>query len=664
MTTLTPVEGNPFSSEQAKQPSLTPVNFNPFEGEPKLEEGVAERVAIGVGSGVVSAGEGIGQFSRQLNVDGNRELLERLQASGKVPEQALREVEAQLSRSKDELFDFNESTLDRREEFSESPVGKTTAAKVGSFIGETIPGMAIPGGAGKTILGRLASNAGINAGVSSTSFVDESEGQSRLDNALTGAAFAAVPAGLEKAAPSITNGLRSIFRGGSSDTLQKNISNFAEVGATPSVGVGTEGVTAQGIESISSKFFGGSKLRKSIEDVTEKVSARLDGIASDINPRAGDVATSGRVIREGILGEGGFISRFKGKESELWGEVDRLVDGRIVNIGNTNAALKEIVDGGAISKFLTSKKITSLKSLLDGRELEYSDVKELRSFIGEALSGGGDILPNTSRSQLKRIYGALSEDISVAADAAGAAKAFARANNHTRAGHKRVDEFVERITKKADPEDVFKLVTRGSESASTINAIKRSLKPDEWESVAATVIKRLGKSNDGLQNADGDVFSVGKFLTDWNKLGEAKSAMFSGSKKLNEYRANLDRIAKVSERMKESSRELSNASGSGIFAANAGLVGGSVVTAATGNFEVAAGLVALVGANKSAAALMTSPKFVNWLAQTSRVKPSALGRHIGRLGAISSSSGNDVALGIQELLFTLAPQQDSQNQEE
>lgn len=58
---------------------------------------------------------------------------------------------------------------------------------------------------------------------------------------------------------------------------------------------------------------------------------------------------------------------------------------------------------------------------------------------------------------------------------------------------------------------------------------------------------KVGKATPGQQTALGDGFSLNKFLTDWNKLGPVKRAMFSGSAKLNAYQKNLDRIANVSQ---------------------------------------------------------------------------------------------------------------------
>ena len=146
--------------------------------------------------------------------------------------------------------------------------------------------------------------------------------------------------------------------------------------------------------------------------------------------------------------------------------------------------------------------------------------------------------------------------------------AFTRANNHYRAGIKRVDDFLQRIAGKVSPEDVFKAATRGAEGATTIRSIRRSLKPEEWDVVASTVLRRLGKATPGQQDELGEVFSVERFLTNWNRLPkESRDALFKGGN-LDRYARDLDAIAATAARIREGSRVLANPSGTAGQAAN------------------------------------------------------------------------------------------------
>lgn len=477
--------------------------------------------------------------------------------------------------------------------------------------------------------------------------------QGRAAGELIGA-FAA-PTVVATARPATSAAVRGAITGGekTKQKMREAITDFASFGDSPTVGASSDIRLLQGLENLSGKALGGGSFKHAFERTSQRMQARLAEIANDVSPVAGDLE-AGRVISRGISGEGGFVDRFKAQSGNLWRRFDGHVpQGSDVRIDGTRSALDELVSDGRFAKMLNNPVLASLKSTVDdagGETIKYSELSSLRSLIGRKL-GSNELISDVPRAELKRLYGALSEDMKAAAAQSGpeALSAWKRANSYTRAGHERIGDFVERIAGKVDLDKVFEATAKGGEGLQAVNAIKRSLRPAEWEVVASNVIRRLGKAAPGQQNAGGDEFSVAKLLTDWNKLGRAKESLFSGSEKLNRYKKDLDAIARSAERLKSAAKEMTNQSGTAQATVNYGIIGGSAGALASGNLPAFGAILMGVAANSGAAKLMTNPGFVRWLAHVPTAKERMA--HIGRLAGIAETEGLEDELG--ELFETL-----------
>ena len=270
------------------------------------------------------------------------------------------------------------------------------------------------------------------------------------------------------------------------------------------------------------------------------------------------------------------------------------------------------------------------------------------SRIGEKLTSN-DLISDVPRAQLKRLYGAISEDMKTAAQNSGALNDFNRANNYWKSGVNRIDDFLEPLAKKAAPEDIFIAATKGREGATTIRAVMKGLQPTEKETVAAAVLKRMGKATPGNQNELSDVFSTETFLTNWARMSpESRSALFSGSKKLEQYGKNIDQIAKTARIIREGSKALANPSGTASQSANIGagmLAAGGIIDPKF----LAVAATAFVS-NNALARLMTSPKFVRFLAESTRIPTKRLPGLITRLDANIQNEPLQTQKDVQEYL--------------
>jgi hypothetical protein len=228
----------------------------------------------------------------------------------------------------------------------------------------------------------------------------------------------------------------------------------------------------------------------------------------------------------------------------------------------------------------------------------------------------------------------LSTDLEGAAKNAGtdAATAFNRANTFTRAGMKRLEVLDSVVDKAGGPESVFRAATSGTkEGATTLRAVMQSLPEDARKTVSATVLRRLGRATAGKQDDLGEKFSTETFLTNWNTLSpQAKAVLFDRYGPT--FRSDMDAIAMVASNLRDGSKVFVNPSGTGQAVAQTSAGVAFITTLATGNAGAAAGIASGVAAANGGARLMTNPRVVKWLAQTTRAPRSAIPALLAQAG--------------------------------
>lgn len=264
-------------------------------------------------------------------------------------------------------------------------------------------------------------------------------------------------------------------------------------------------------------------------------------------------------------------------------------------------------------------------SLLNDKKLPYEAVKKLRTLVGNEMADAG-LLSDVPRSKWKALYSALSSDMENAAAAAGkdASAAFTRANKYTAAGMKRIEVLDSVLEKNGGPEAVFRAATSGAkEGATTLRAVMQSLPPEAQKTLSASVLRRLGRATAGRQDDLGETFSTETFLTNWNTLSpQAKAVLFDrfGAG----FRADMDTVAKVAANLRSGSKVFQNPSGTGQSVAQATTAATAALSLLTGNVGTAAAIGAGVGGANLSARLLTNPRFVKWLATTTKAPAKAL----------------------------------------
>lgn len=550
-------------------------------------------------------------------------------------------------------------------------IAREGAQALGGTVG------AIAGGATGTpagppgVAGGAIAGAGLGTGIAEEGFNALARAAGAVDTRTLGervgetGVLAATGAGGQGAGALIGGLITKIIRGGAgrvagntgtTNEIAMAVDDLGRFDASPSLAQATQSQFLDGVESIISKTPGGAgRFRKVVVDTTERVANSLEKQVFDLTGRVVDPEFVGRVVQRGIdnpLGEG-FVQRFQITAGKLYDNIgiDPTTEVAVTNTAKAIQDLNLIPDVPALNALVTSPTVRNLSSAGLNEPVPYEVLKRMRSAIGQRLSNPS-MVSDIPTGDLKQVYAAISRDMEAAAQAAGpdALKKFQRANRFYSAGIDRIEGSLQKLnsqlrTNNATPEQVFLTLERGLKNGPTqIRTVMRSLQPDERKILAGGVIRRLGQPVASQSLSEGSQFSFETFLSNWQRLDpEAKRVMF-GFPELRGIGQSLDALARASSRVRESSRAFANPSGTagaGVGQTAAFLGGGSALAGGvTGDaaFLTFPAILALgaLGANLTAR-VMTSPRFVRWLAKSTEVKPNGFTAHLGRLSAIAAS---------------------------
>jgi hypothetical protein len=433
-----------------------------------------------------------------------------------------------------------------------------------------------------------------------------------------------------------------------SQATRKPISETFEAGVRVGADLPPSAVT--GSKTLSQVESGLSQLPIASDIIGTKFAKTLDALSAfskktseRLSSKSGETSIGTSIIK----GVNDFTVRFSKQGGELYDNMwAKMPKSARVSVDNFSSKLDEITnqfkDDPALSEILTPKSLEAIKKAIDeaGPEgVTINTLKALRSKIGKELDTKS-LLPDANQAELKSLYGALSEDMKVAAGDFGATKEFNRANGFWSAGRARIDEVLQPIVKNGMAEQVYRRMF-GAEGkalrnipASEVNALMKSLPVGSRQDVQAEIVRRMGMSTSGAQDLAGEAFSPSVFMTNWNRLGDkTRNALFHGDTELVKA---MDDLALVSQSIKQGSKtaNTSNTAGSnimiGLLTGTLGVQGGTTGAAVAG----------AVLAPMAAAKLMTNKHFVKWLAKSggSNTTEKAIGENLARLGVIAKAN--------------------------
>lgn len=421
--------------------------------------------------------------------------------------------------------------------------------------------------------------------------------------------------------------------------------DYADLGVRPSAGA------ISGNNAIQATEQAFSQLPASARTIQEAATQTIDDTA---NAAAGLASEYGSVLTPQGAGEQiktaaqGAVNRFKSRSRTLYDAVDDYFPkGEVVPIDNTGgyleAAKQSFSDAPELGKRFT-KGLQDIGSRIakdapDG-VLDFQTLKRLRTEIGNSLGDKLNAVDDVNRAQLKQLYESLTLDLEAAAMKRGgnAQKAYSLANRYYRQQMSHNIPTLEKVLQTKTDEAAYNLAVSGAkDGGSRLSVLRRNFKPEEWDTVAGTVLGRMGRATPGQQDVAGQAFSVNSFLTNWNRLApESKQALFYGSR-YNNLPGELDKLLRVVGSQKDVAA-MANTSRTGQAIGTMATYMMPLTGFASGGISGAASGAAVSLSPYAGAKLVTNPAFVKWLTdggKLAKVIPGSMKSQLMKLPVIA-----------------------------
>lgn len=511
----------------------------------------------------------------------------------------------------------------------------STSERAGIFTGEVAP--LLPVGAG---MGLITGSAVGGAASSALSPQEKSGLENRLIETGKGAAISAGTAGTLKVLAQTGQGIGNLITSGGKELIQKavginaksreTLKAFQDAGISPRLADITDSKPTKAFQNLLEVFPGSaSTIQNATQNQTDDITSQLARLTKS---EGGTIQQAGKKIQEGAKDFKGFVEK---RINKLYDDLDQFLpkESNQIPTNNLKALIQnsQIQDVAVVGAGDTARVINRYQQIIDeGGNISYPRLKTFRSTIGKKLESPS--LMGDERGALKKIYGALSEDMKQAIIQNGGEKGL-QAFNKANSAFARSQEFLEKsinpLIDAKTPEAVYSMALSGSkQGGSNIKAIMTTLKSEQQDFLRGTIVKRMGLQNAGLQDSTGEVFSPNKFLTEWNKLSpEAKTNLFTENQI-----SSVNNLNKAISGIKETSK-IAQKSNNLPYLNWLGL--GSAVLASPLSAAQAGG--AVVGA-KISAEMMTNPKFINWLARAPKISEKGIPNHLRELSIIASQN--------------------------
>lgn len=420
--------------------------------------------------------------------------------------------------------------------------------------------------------------------------------------------------------------------------------------------------------------FGAQPIVRASERMADETKGAVEALAA----QEGRSLTPQGAGEQAIQGADKTLARLKTRVDANYAKAKRLSGDTRVPLTNASASLDqhiaELADTPGGAKGL--KRLQDLRAEING-EWTPEGIRRMRTQLRDEFATDGLRGSDLERRAMDVVDSA-ELDIEQGLVSAGkldAAQAWKEASASAAERFSLIDDVIEPILgKRGDRsgEGAFKAVESLSKGdAVALGKFMKALPEEEAGAVRATIITRLGKSTKGQQDADGEAFSLARFLTNYNDEGlspEAKSALFSG-----ELRAALDDVARVAQGTKEAQGYANRSNTAGGNFLNVMLNGGPFGAALFDPVTAGAALGGSVAMQAITGRVLASPSFARWLARAGKVTtPGSAQSHARGLSKIAQAEPAIATqvLGLQDaLLNALTPAtkvaaQDDQDQSE
>lgn len=409
--------------------------------------------------------------------------------------------------------------------------------------------------------------------------------------------------------------------------------------------IGSDSSLTRFMGQVANKMPGGGPMQERIGTAVRQTGEAVD-TAAQMAGGAADPMAAGQGFKTGI--ETSFKPTIKARVGALYDEVGKHVDPNFTRpLDATQGAVADIISRRLASGEEDPGK--AIKTVLGGATrpggLTFEGIKDLRTRVGEMLDTG--VFPEgMSQHELRRVYGALSDDLKATVQASGGDKgmaAFERAN----AAHKFAEDWKDNIGKALGSDRsgegitaaILRMANNGSTGDLKALTMARAAVPKQaWQDVASTAISRLGKDRKGE-------FSPAIFMNDFAKLSDRGKALLFRDVGSGDVLPYLNDIASVSKKFVEAGK-LANTSGTAGHNAAYTMLGGAAAGLMHGSLmEPVTALTTVVGNNLMARALSapaSAASVARWVRTYDGIATSRTPQSVAALNIASRNLANTV----------------------
>jgi len=445
----------------------------------------------------------------------------------------------------------------------------------------------------------------------------------------------------------LAEGAKRAFGGGGRKAMLL-VEKFRSLRIEPTAGAVSSSNTVATLEkALEASPFSGDIIQKHARRVLKEITQAADSLVAKFGT-AVSAAEMGAGIRTAVKNAAG---RFSAAQNAAYKRAFDLIGDDAPVALDAVRALRERLEARlrAAPRSLAGSLGTAINTLkmyeLDhaAGKMTFSALRDIRSTLGKNLDE--PLLSGSTGSQnatMRLVYGALTEDMSAVAKYAGpkAQRALAVADRYTRAWMKTAGELLDKIGKFDTDEQAYRYaMSRLGDGGTRLRRLRSQFEPEEWDTVAASVLDKMGLARASGQDAAGEVFSPDSFVNSWVKMSdEAKDALFGGTRYA-ELSRELTTLVEAASSLRGAEKLANTSNTARVMIAYMTLTGLGAGLAEMGTSGggggTLAGVLALGFLSRRSAKLITSPKFIKWLT-TPITNPNGIGAHFGRLTAIAA----------------------------
>ena len=253
---------------------------------------------------------------------------------------------------------------------------------------------------------------------------------------------------------------------------------FASEGIEAPISAVTKSPFLKGAESLVSKSIAGKKVIDVVKNATETIKTRVSELVDKLKPeKVISDENLGKTIQEGLSN---YEANFKQTSNKIYDEFTKQLSSPENKMGNppaivdkTQQIAREIVNqqSKSLYKGVDSKIMNMLEKVNGNKDiLKFDNLKETRTMVGEELA------KNPQSGPLKRLYGALTEDMNATVNKVDPelSAELKKVNDAYMAGKTKIESNIAQSIQTSNPERIAQNIIKRN-SADTLKQVKEMI---------------------------------------------------------------------------------------------------------------------------------------------------------------------------------------------